>query len=75
MAEAEFTLDEAAHAFVAPHCIAEVTDDVRFTGRRSTSTDRSELLNLAGRVRVERTQLSGQGRRDARMERTEWSSC
>ncbi|HST84695.1 MAG TPA: hypothetical protein VLL08_23355 [Kineosporiaceae bacterium] len=45
LAEAEFTSDEAANAFVAPHCITEVTDDVRFTGGRLASTDRSELLS------------------------------
>jgi CYTH domain-containing protein len=45
MAEAEFTSDAAARAFDAPpYCIAEVTDDVRFTGGRLAHAERSDLL-------------------------------
>jgi len=44
LAEAEFTCDADAVAFVPPgYCIAEVTDDLRFTGGLLVATGRSEL--------------------------------
>jgi CYTH domain-containing protein len=43
--EAEFTTDEQARSFVPPsECVAEVTDDARFTGGRLVGTARDELL-------------------------------
>lgn len=50
LAEAEFTTDEEAQSFVAPpECVAEVTNDVRFTGGRLVGTSRRDLLGwLAG---------------------------
>ncbi|MER5527240.1 hypothetical protein ABT075_22040 [Streptomyces sp. NPDC002677] len=50
LAEAEFTTDEEARSFVPPsECVAEVTDDARFTGGRLVETSRQELLGwLAG---------------------------
>ncbi|MFF0087751.1 hypothetical protein ACFYR1_50320 [Streptomyces canus] len=45
LAEAEFTTDEEAQAFEPPaECVAEVTDDARFTGGRLVQTSRQELL-------------------------------
>ncbi|WP_460105794.1 CYTH domain-containing protein [Streptomyces sp. YKOK-J1] len=45
LAEAEFTTDEEAQSFVPPpECVAEVTNDVRFTGGRLVETPRQELL-------------------------------
>jgi CYTH domain-containing protein len=45
LAEAEFTTDEEAQAFVPPsECVAEVTDDARFTGGRLVQASRQELL-------------------------------
>ncbi|WP_416982723.1 hypothetical protein [Streptomyces sp. T028] len=45
LAEAEFTSDEEARSFVPPAaCVAEVTDDVRFTGGRLVHASRQELL-------------------------------
>ncbi|PAZ11376.1 hypothetical protein CLM62_35945 [Streptomyces sp. SA15] len=45
LAEAEFTGDEEALAFVPPtECVAEVTDDARFTGGRLVGASRQELL-------------------------------
>jgi CYTH domain-containing protein len=45
LAEAEFTSDEAARAFVPPQeCVAEVTDDVRFTGGKLVGASRRDLL-------------------------------
>ncbi|WP_308298810.1 hypothetical protein [Streptomyces sp. GESEQ-35] len=45
LAEAEFTSDEEALAFVPPEeCMAEVTDDARFTGGRLVGTSRQELM-------------------------------
>jgi CYTH domain-containing protein len=44
MAEAEFTSDATAAAFVPPaYCAAEVTDDPRFTGGRLVQADRDHL--------------------------------
>ncbi|MCF3136175.1 hypothetical protein [Streptomyces olivochromogenes] len=43
--EAEFTTDEEARSFVVPaECVAEVTDDTRFTGGRLVRASRQELL-------------------------------
>ncbi len=45
LADAEFSTDAAARAFRPPPvAIAEVTDDVRFTGGRLVRTPRQELL-------------------------------
>lgn len=45
LAEAEFTTDEEAHSFDPPaECVAEVTDDTRFTGGHLVRTSRQELL-------------------------------
>lgn len=45
LAEAEFTTDEEAHAFAFPAgCVAEVTDDLRFTGGRLVGATRRDLL-------------------------------
>jgi CYTH domain-containing protein len=45
VAEAEFTGDEEPLAFVPPtECVAEVTDDARFTGGRLVGASRQELL-------------------------------
>jgi CYTH domain-containing protein len=45
MAEAEFTSDEAAHAFrPPPQIVAEVTDDVRFTGGSLVHAEREDVL-------------------------------
>ncbi|WP_372348332.1 hypothetical protein [Streptomyces sp. KL116D] len=45
LGEAEFTTDEEAESFKAPaECVAEVTDDARFTGGRLVQTSRHELL-------------------------------
>jgi CYTH domain-containing protein len=45
LAEAEFTTDEEARAFLPPpQCVAEVTDDARFTGGRLAVTPRRALL-------------------------------
>ena len=45
LAEAEFTTDEEALAFVPPEAtIAEVTDDARFTGGNLVRTRRPDLL-------------------------------
>ncbi|MGW1910177.1 hypothetical protein ACWCQS_05265 [Streptomyces sp. NPDC002076] len=44
-AEAEFTTDEEAGPFAPPAaCVAEVTDDARFTGGRLGRATRTELL-------------------------------
>ncbi|MEV6012635.1 hypothetical protein AB0M29_38330 [Streptomyces sp. NPDC051976] len=43
--EVEFADDEEARGFVAPGgCVAEVTDDVRFTGGRLVVASREDLL-------------------------------
>jgi CYTH domain-containing protein len=45
LAEAEFTSDEEARSFLPPAvCVAEVTDDERFTGGRLVRASRRELL-------------------------------
>lgn len=45
LAEAEFTTDVEAQSFVPPpECVAEVTDDARFTGGRLVETSRPDLL-------------------------------
>lgn len=45
LGEAEFTTDEEAQSFVPPaECVAEVTDDDRFTGGRLVQTSRQVLL-------------------------------
>ncbi|WP_217572526.1 hypothetical protein [Streptomyces sp. GbtcB7] len=45
LAEAEFATDEEAQSFIPPaECVAEVTDDTRFTGGRLVRTPRHELL-------------------------------
>ncbi|HEX9999990.1 MAG TPA: hypothetical protein VGB74_06025 [Actinoplanes sp.] len=45
LAEAEFATDEAALSFVPPpQAVAEVTDDVRFTGGTLVRTQRADLL-------------------------------
>ncbi|MER5793726.1 hypothetical protein [Streptomyces sp. NPDC001980] len=45
LAEGEFTTDEEAQRFVPPpECVAEVTDDTRFTGGRLVETSRHDLL-------------------------------
>ncbi|MFF1449672.1 hypothetical protein ACFVYF_16210 [Streptomyces sp. NPDC058274] len=45
LAEAEFTSDEEALAFVPPaECVAEVTDDARFTGGRLVGASREDLV-------------------------------
>lgn len=45
MAEAEFTDDAEAEAFAPPReCVAEVTDDARFTGGSLVRASRSEVL-------------------------------
>ncbi|MFF0009982.1 hypothetical protein [Streptomyces sp. NPDC005374] len=45
LAEAEFTSDEAALAFVPPvECVAEVTVDARFTGGRLVGASREDLV-------------------------------
>ncbi len=45
LAEAEFTTDEEAHSLRPPaRCVAEVTEDPRFTGGRLVTTPREALL-------------------------------
>jgi CYTH domain-containing protein len=45
LGEAEFTTDEEAQSFAPPaECVAEVTDDARFTGGRLARTSHQELL-------------------------------
>ncbi|WP_438306634.1 hypothetical protein ACSHXN_44225 (plasmid) [Streptomyces sp. HUAS TT11] len=45
LAEAEFTSDKEAQSFMPPaECVAEVTDDTRFTGGQLVRTSRQELL-------------------------------
>ncbi|QUC59309.1 hypothetical protein IOD14_22565 [Streptomyces sp. A2-16] len=45
LAEAEFTTDDEAQSFVPPpDCIAEVTEDTRFTGGHLVQASRRELL-------------------------------
>jgi CYTH domain-containing protein len=45
LAEAEFTTDEEAQRFLPPaDCVAEVTEDIRFTGGRLVKTARQQLL-------------------------------
>jgi CYTH domain-containing protein len=45
LAESEFATDEEAASFVPPpECVAEVTDDVRFTGGRLVEASRPDLL-------------------------------
>ncbi|MFF4660613.1 hypothetical protein [Streptomyces sp. NPDC001381] len=45
LAEGEFTTDEEAESFrPPPECVAEVTDDARFTGGRLVETSRQDLL-------------------------------
>ncbi|MCI3272476.1 hypothetical protein [Streptomyces cylindrosporus] len=45
LAEAEFSTDEEAQAFLPPaECVVEVTDDARFTGGRLVRASRQELL-------------------------------
>ncbi|MFE9444987.1 hypothetical protein ACFYO2_39835 [Streptomyces sp. NPDC006602] len=45
LAEAEFTTDEGAQSFAPlPECVAEVTDDSRFTGGCLVETSRQDLL-------------------------------
>ncbi|MER5348027.1 CYTH domain-containing protein [Streptomyces mirabilis] len=49
LGDAEFTSDEEALGFVPPpECVAEVTDDARFTGRRLVETSRHELVAWLG---------------------------
>jgi len=49
LAEAEFTTDEAAQSFpIPPAAIAEVTDDIRFTGGSLARTRRDDLLTWLG---------------------------
>lgn len=56
LAEAEFGTDEDASAFRPPSgIIAEVTDDVRFTGGRLARTPRFELLTLLAEHGVTRS--------------------
>ncbi|WP_051707222.1 MULTISPECIES: hypothetical protein [unclassified Streptomyces] len=46
LAEAEFATDEDAASFRRPPaCVAEVTDDIRFTGGRLVGATREELLS------------------------------
>ncbi|MGW0084308.1 hypothetical protein [Streptomyces sp. NPDC003393] len=46
LAEAEFTTDEEAQSFTPPaECVAEVTEDARFTGGRLVRTSRRELVD------------------------------
>ena len=45
LAEAEFTTDEEAQSFVPPpECVAEVTDDIRFSGGRLVEASRQDVL-------------------------------
>jgi CYTH domain-containing protein len=45
MADVEFTTDEAARSFLRPaEAVAEVTDDIRFTGGNLVRTRRDDLL-------------------------------
>lgn len=56
MAEAEFTSDAACDAFVPPsYCIAEVTDDDRFTGARLAHANRGELLAWLTELHITRS--------------------
>ncbi|MBY8871312.1 hypothetical protein K7640_05575 [Micromonospora sp. PLK6-60] len=56
LAEAEFTTDEEAQRFVPPAgCVAEVTDDVRFTGGHLVHTDRRQLLPWLAEYGLRRT--------------------
>jgi CYTH domain-containing protein len=51
LAEAEFTTGEEAQSFVLPaECLAEVTDDTRFTGGHLVQASRHELLGWQGDV-------------------------
>jgi hypothetical protein len=51
LAEAEFTTDEEAQRFVPPaDCVAEVTDDIRFTGGRLVGNRPPTAAPVAGRV-------------------------
>lgn len=55
MAEAEFTSDTACDSFVPPsYCVAEVTNDARFTGGRLAHTNRSELLAWLAEFSIKR---------------------
>ena len=54
LAEAEFATDEAAHAFAPPtEAVAEVTDDVRFTGGTLVRTGREDLLTWLGEYGIQ----------------------
>jgi CYTH domain-containing protein len=45
LAEAEFTTDDEARSFTPPpECVAEVTEDPRFTGGRLVTASRGDLL-------------------------------
>ncbi|WP_327424619.1 hypothetical protein OG763_40440 [Streptomyces sp. NBC_01230] len=45
LAEVEITGDDEVRAFVpSPECLAEVTDDARFTGGKLVRASRSEVL-------------------------------
>lgn len=47
MAEVEFASDEALHAFAPPpFAVAEVTNDIRFTGGCLVATTRDELMRV-----------------------------
>lgn len=47
LAEAEFTTDDAARSFLPTlQVVAEVTDDIRFTGGKLVQTHRDDLLAL-----------------------------
>lgn len=54
MAEAEFSSDTDCHSFIPPtYCLAEVTDDARFTGVRLAHAGRSELLGWLAEFGIE----------------------
>ncbi|MFG2719845.1 hypothetical protein ACGFW5_16330 [Streptomyces sp. NPDC048416] len=45
LAEAEFATDEELRSFMPPpQCVAEVTDDIRFTGGRLVAATRQDVL-------------------------------
>jgi hypothetical protein len=45
LGEAEFATDEEAQSFIAPpECVAEVTNDIRFTGGRLVEASRRDML-------------------------------
>lgn len=54
LAEAEFTTDEAARSFLPPpQVVAEVTDDIRFTGGSLVHAHRDDLLTWLADYRLE----------------------